>query len=91
MTSYTNIVEFVYHLYILLVLIGALNWGLVAIDPKYNLVERIPNEIVKRVIYTVIGLSAVILMATKIYHGTLYPKDVHNQQCNDDRYSTYSP
>ena len=90
MSSSVYKIELIYNLYILLVLIGALNWGLVAINPKYNIVDNIPNEVVKRVIYAVIGVSALILIATRIYNGTLYPKDVYNEQC-DDRLSSYRP
>ena len=90
MSSRLYELELIYHLYVLLVLIGGINWGLVAIDPKYNIVENIKNETVKRVIYALIGVSALILIGTRIYHGTLYPKDVYYENC-DDRLSTDRP
>jgi uncharacterized membrane protein YuzA (DUF378 family) len=64
--------EFKVTLYLILkiiVLIGALNWGLIAINKNYNLVENIslifPNSyqlIVQRIIYMIIFLSAVYVM-----------------------------
>lgn len=43
----------------ILVLIGALNWGLVAMNQ--NIVDLLPNRTLKRVVYAVIGLSALLL------------------------------
>jgi len=40
------------------VIVGALNWGLVAINPEYNILNSF-NETVKRVILGIIGICAV--------------------------------
>lgn len=47
-----------------LVIIGALNWGLVGLF-NFNLVETILGqwEIVERIIYVLVGLSAVAMLA----------------------------
>jgi len=42
----------------ILVIVGALNWGLIAINPEYNILNNF-NDIVRRVILVIIGLSAV--------------------------------
>jgi uncharacterized membrane protein YuzA (DUF378 family) len=50
----------------ILVIIGALNWGLVAIDPKYDAVKMLlakkdeaePNNMV-RAVYAAVGIAAV--------------------------------
>jgi uncharacterized protein len=43
---------------LILVIIGGLNWGLVAINPAYELVSKIGVEIVIRIIYGLVGLAA---------------------------------
>ena len=57
---------------ILLILIGALNWGLVGIF-GYDLVGSIFGNmsILSRTIYTLVGLSAIFLLLTerKIFSG----------------------
>jgi len=59
------------HLYFILkiiVIIGALNWGLIALDKKYNMVELFSSlfgnykEYVEKFIYIIITLSAVYVM-----------------------------
>jgi uncharacterized membrane protein YuzA (DUF378 family) len=48
-----------------LVLIGALNWGLLG-GFNMNLVETIiPNATVERVVYIVVGIAALILIVSK--------------------------
>ena len=48
------------------VIIGALNWGLVGIDPSYNLIEKLfdgdkgNNPTIRKVIYIVVGVAAVV-------------------------------
>ena len=45
---------------LILVIIGALNWGLVAISSKANLLELIfgdPNGLIPRIIYAIIALA----------------------------------
>jgi uncharacterized membrane protein YuzA (DUF378 family) len=48
-----------------LVLIGALNWGLVG-GFNMNLVETIiPNTTAERIVYIVVGIAALILIVSK--------------------------
>ncbi len=48
-----------------LVLIGAINWGLVG-GFNMNLVETIiPNTTIERIVYIVVGISALILIVSK--------------------------
>lgn len=52
-----------------LVLIGALNWGLVGISSKFDLVALIGGGmegVVARIIYVLVGLSAVWLIVSKL-------------------------
>mgnify|MGYP000096537368 CR=1 FL=1 len=41
-----------------LLIVGGLNWGLVAIKSSYNLVDKLPSSL-SRVVYYVVGLAAV--------------------------------
>ena len=54
----------------ILVIVGALNWGLIAINPTWDVVALIGGEatsIVARIIYGLVGLSGLyaIYMMTK--------------------------
>lgn len=45
---------------LILVIIGALNWGLVAIDPRANLLGVIfgdPNGVIPKIVYALIALA----------------------------------
>ena len=53
----------------IIVIIGAINWGLVALDPKFNLFELISyafpedyREFTKRLIFIIIALSTIYIM-----------------------------
>lgn len=51
-----------------LVLIGALNWGLVGISPNLDLVQLLIgswSEVVARIVYILVGLSALWLIVKK--------------------------
>ena len=50
----------------ILLVIGGLNWGVMAIDPTYNVVEMVLGgfPMVVRLVYALVGLSAIILVAT---------------------------
>jgi len=56
-----------------IVIIGALNWGLIAINPQYDFFELVSSnshnpDLVKKIIFAVISLSAVyILLQRKTY------------------------
>ena len=45
----------------LLMMIGAINWGLIAIDPTWNVVNMILGgaPVVERIVYGLVGLSGV--------------------------------
>jgi uncharacterized protein len=47
-----------------LVIIGALNWGLLAIDPRAELIQYLSNEILIRVVYGLVGLSGLWALYT---------------------------
>lgn len=50
---------------VVLVIIGGLNWGLVAINMNWNVVETLlGTETVARVVYGLVGLSALYLLVT---------------------------
>ncbi len=56
--------KFVLAMYIL-VLIGALNWGLIGLA-NVNLVETIfPNATLERLVYVLVGLSALYLLLSR--------------------------
>lgn len=51
----------------ILVVIGGLNWGLVAINPAYDLVALLGSvtaSVVATVVYALVGLSALVLLFT---------------------------
>ncbi|MBI5078218.1 MAG: DUF378 domain-containing protein [Candidatus Yonathbacteria bacterium] len=50
----------------MLVVVGGVNWGLVGIDPSYNLVTMLLGgfPVIEQVVYILVGLSAVYLAAT---------------------------
>lgn len=62
----------------ILLIVGGLNWGLFAIDPRYDLVALIgggPEGVLAKVIYALVGLSALYQVvalptAAKRYHLT---------------------
>lgn len=58
----------------ILVVIGGLNWGLVAINPGYDLVALLGSvtaSIVATVVYALVGISALVLLFT------------HKKSCRD--------
>ncbi len=57
-----------------LVVVGGLNWGLVAINPGYDLVAwlgSVTASIVATVVYALVGISALVLLFT------------HKKSCKD--------
>jgi len=64
-----EIKAWIYLILKIVVIIGALNWGLVAIDERFNIVKLIANlfpsgsnELVERIIYIIVALSTVYIM-----------------------------
>jgi uncharacterized membrane protein YuzA (DUF378 family) len=58
-----------------LVLIGALNWGLVGLNKNWNAVEKVTDvvvsdaktrETVERTVYVLVGLAALVLIWKKL-------------------------
>ena len=43
---------------LVLLIIGGLNWGLVAINPAWDLISKLQIEMLIRIVYGLIGLSA---------------------------------
>ncbi len=50
---------------LLLIVVGGLNWGLVSIDPSWNLVEMLFGSwpMVVRIVYALVGISALVVAA----------------------------
>lgn len=50
----------------MLVIVGGVNWGLVGINPNFNLVTMLLGgfPVVEQVVYILVGLSAVYLAVT---------------------------
>jgi uncharacterized membrane protein YuzA (DUF378 family) len=51
----------------ILVVVGGLNWGLVAINPGYDLVAllgSVTSSVVSTLVYALVGVSAVVLLFT---------------------------
>ena len=46
---------------LLLVIVGALNWGLVAIDPEYNVVENTVGKDNAAIVYYIVAASALLV------------------------------
>lgn len=64
-----EIKAWIYLILKIIVIIGALNWGLVAIDERFNIVKLIANlfpsgsnELVERIIYIIVALSTIYIM-----------------------------
>ena len=53
---------------LVLVIVGGLNWGLIAVSQSYNLVEMIFSSIpwLVTIIYALVGLSAVYLAVISV-------------------------
>lgn len=57
-----------------LVVVGGLNWGLVAINPGYDLVAllgSVTSTVVSTLVYALVGISALVLLFT------------HKKSCKD--------
>lgn len=55
---------------LILVVVGAIIWGLVAVNPNYNLVERfIGNEMIKRAIYGAVGVSGILVLIIALWEA----------------------
>jgi uncharacterized membrane protein YuzA (DUF378 family) len=68
-TFIMNAKQLIFWVLFAVVIVGALNWGLVAINgDKTNLVKRISmgNKLVERSIYASVGVSAVALIGLTI-------------------------
>ena len=63
---------------IILVIIGGVNWGLVAINPDYNLVEIISmkNKMFERLIYSIVSIAALTLIFIMAYYRFHSPSDI---------------
>lgn len=61
-----------------LTIIGGLNWGLVGFF-NYNLVDSIfgADSAASRVVYALVGLSAIYLIATAVKIGQHMPRHTH--------------
>ena len=59
-----NGIRAVFLICLVLVLVGALNWGLVSIDKEYDLVKMLFGDysMSSRVVYGLVGLSALIVL-----------------------------
>lgn len=61
----------VYMISRLLVIVGALNWGLVAINEKYNLVELIFGGIgLAQIVYILVGICGLVALVEFIQTHT---------------------
>jgi len=58
-----------------LVIIGALNWGLCGIDPEYNLIEKLFSgnsgnmPTVRKVIYIAVGIAGIVAAYLALQYG----------------------
>jgi hypothetical protein len=58
-----------------LVIIGALNWGLVGLF-KFNLVDSLFGSLlISRIVYSLVGLSAVVLIIFKVIKNSKKSKN----------------
>lgn len=63
-----QIFNVIYFIAVLLVVIGGINWGLIGLHKKYNLVELFTNKLFKgnqkvsNTIYILVGISALIVL-----------------------------
>ncbi|HBC70790.1 TPA: DUF378 domain-containing protein [Candidatus Campbellbacteria bacterium] len=50
----------------MLVIVGGINWGLVGINPSYNLVTMLLGNwpVVEQIVYILVGLSAIYIAVT---------------------------
>ncbi|MGB2580126.1 MAG: DUF378 domain-containing protein [Minisyncoccia bacterium] len=49
-----------------LVIVGGINWGLVGVNPSYNLVTMLLGNwpVAEQIVYILVGLSAIYIAAT---------------------------
>lgn len=79
-----------YDIALLLVLLGALNWGLIALS-DFNIIDylnkSLHSEMFPKIMYSIIGISALIIIIEKTYRfvfkKTLYFKNYEFHWCND--------
>jgi uncharacterized protein len=64
---------------LILVIIGALNWGLVGIFNGYNLVSELfgPMSGLSRIVYILVGISAVYLLGEIVASYRLRWRETH--------------
>ena len=64
----------IFNICLVLIIIGALNWGLVALSPTNDLILSLfPNTLlIRNIIYAVIGISGIIAS----YIWLSYPTDI---------------
>ena len=59
--------QIVFYIFLVLLIIGGLNWGLYAVDQKYDLVELIgdslfgPYSLFARIVYALVAVAAVVI------------------------------
>ncbi len=53
--------RFIHWLAVIFVIIGSLNWGLIGIA-NFNLIAQLVSDEIARIIYGVVGLSAIYLL-----------------------------
>ncbi len=64
--------KYLHKIAFILVIIGGVNWGLVAIDPSWDLVKMIlGGTMLDKLVYALVGVSAIYIAVT------------HKAQCAD--------
>ena len=58
----------IYLVSLVLVIVGALNWGLVALDKDYNAVEKVVGVDNAQYVYYIVAAAAVVVAVANVKH-----------------------
>lgn len=68
-----NGIRLVFMIFLALIIVGGLNWGLVSINKKWDLVEMLGNliqkqeySVVSRIVYALVGVAAIVVLSLAV-------------------------
>jgi uncharacterized membrane protein YuzA (DUF378 family) len=64
------------HIALFIVLLGAINWGLIAVNGQWNVAKFVQNDNARRAIYAIIGLAGVMVLG----HWLMTPSSLSGDQ-----------
>ena len=70
--------QIIFYIFLVLLIIGGLNWGLYAVDQKYDLVELVGNALFEpyslfaRIVYALVAVAAVVIAVMSLTSKDIY-------------------